>query len=238
MGQLSDIATQIEQQTLESLVLNLDSTWWELRGVFDKYIESSTDKIDALYNMTSLLHRYTSAECALEYPEVLASFWHARRVGSEADAAMKDTWQRAVQHFGLLVAKVVDGNAFTHLARADLLSVDHRRTPLPQKNGTSLLSVERICNSENATDADAVRQLLGQGLESGLYKQTVDQLGVLVAEINALEARFRYAGLGEPPQLQTVIDSSKRLDQALGESFFELHRLTDEATTGLRKQLC
>mmetsp|Transcript_7613 Transcript_7613/g.17046 ORF Transcript_7613/g.17046 Transcript_7613/m.17046 type:complete len:385 (-) Transcript_7613:134-1288(-) len=165
---LTDLAQQTEALGLEELMLSLDSTWWELRSAFDEGLEAVSDHMSAMEETTALLKDYTSI-CALEYPDLLSSFHSTMRVVDESTSKLFNVWETAVSLTGLLTSKLVDGGAFDHFARADLLSVDvHQvltglapnRTRNLSPEQVSLLDRNSLCMeemSEEASEAAAWR---------------------------------------------------------------------------------
>jgi len=241
----SDLARQMERQSTESLLLSLDSTWWELRAIIDQQLEASSAQMQAFSHVTGLLQDYMSA-CSMAYPDVLAGYHKAVASANRAKQQLKEAWQRAVPLYGLLASKVVDGDAFTHMARADLQAVDpqalHAGAAASKDGNASTSSLAQICGRDTsgggATQAakEAMKRAVGGG--NGLFVQTIQQLNIVAVELSAMGDRFEASGLGRAPLMQTVSDASQRLALALERAAVGYDALLSEAVADLQRRSC
>jgi len=248
---LADLAMQTETHSVEELMLNLDSTWWELRGTFDAAIEAVEDHMNSMQHTTGLLKDYTSL-CALEYPELLDSFHSTMDVADTSKAKLRDTWHQAVMQLGLLTSKIVDGNAFVHFARADMLAVNidevlsgknvNATLPMTEK-GLSLLGRASLCAKEVSQEAlEAASLALHNAAYGsagrGLWMQTMEQVAIVLAEMRGMRHWHGPLGLGPAPHVKQADLSAERLRQSVEASVKVRDALIQDAVTGFQKRQC
>eukprot|EP00931_Biecheleriopsis_adriatica_P111220 TRINITY_DN8558_c0_g2_i1.p1 TRINITY_DN8558_c0_g2~~TRINITY_DN8558_c0_g2_i1.p1 ORF type:complete len:682 (+),score=140.03 TRINITY_DN8558_c0_g2_i1:216-2261(+) len=190
-GVLARLMAQLEEQQATEMLLKLDSHWWTLRGVLDKYLDASGAATTAYENAFSMLDSYT-AECSATFKALKETYAHAMAADRRSKAALKEAWDTATPQLGLMAALVADGDVFSVLARSDV------KAAMSMPSNLSKVELEAMCAeapkqdssvSATATSKNITEKVVLRVLNGGLVGQTVQQFHVSFREVALLAAR-------------------------------------------------
>lgn len=240
---LTDVHQQIEQQNSGAVMLNFDTTWWQLRSIFDTFLANSSTLVDSFDHVVNLLEMYTSM-CSVSYEEMKQDYDNFIELGEEAKSTLHDAWRKAVPLVELLVSNVVNGKLFVKLARADVQRVD-RTTILGGKNpsGRGVLGVNQFCASQPGGSMfeaakEAIRRALMQDVGHSLWLQSSTQLSTVFSDMAAMQNHFALLGVGRVPQVDKINTAANRVAWSFNESGYSYGRLIDDAVLGMYRRVC
>jgi uncharacterized phage infection (PIP) family protein YhgE len=201
-GADSIVMAELREESIQNTLQRMDSIWWQLRGMFDNYLNAAQDQLASTNMAMNLLQSYTS-ECSAGFGSLKAAYSASVRADRTAHQKLKEVWEAAVPKVGELVSVVMDGDVMGHLAAADVGN----------------LEVETDSCGKNSEE-EAHR-----ALELGLWGQTRRQLQVVFSEVAMLQHRFVDAHLGQPPDAASVEDARSRAGEAVSGSLASLPHL-------------
>eukprot|EP00439_Symbiodinium_sp_Y106_P013685 s4302_g1.t5 len=124
-------AIRLRDDTTAWLLVELDSTWWQLRAAFDKYLTQAKSYSLAFSDAVKLLQSYIS--CSIQFVDLRAGWGENRDLDFSLNAgfgafqkvealhgeALQEAWSAMIPLAGLLVSKVLDSRAMTKLSKED-----------------------------------------------------------------------------------------------------------------------
>lgn len=203
---------EIRDQATRSVLLALDTHWWELRTAFDKYIDAAADHTSAYKHGFSQLDEYTST-CSVGFSGLQQAWAKTQAAEDNLHNVLHETWHKAVPRVGLIVASVVDGDAFRLFARTDAASID-----VHSLQSSNLLD---ICEQAGPHVEDeqkaqtAAQKVIDRTLAMGLVGQTVMQLHIAFDETRILQDWLSKKSGQTPSEASTVEDAKVRFGQTL-----------------------
>jgi len=231
---LRDVVWLVEHQATETLLWQLDSTWWDLRALVDDFLDGTSKMNEAFGTAVEMLQDYTS-QCSMEYPQLLKHYRAAVDAENSAHDSLRDTWRKMLPLLGKLAATITDEDALNRLARSDLIDIVAQGGNISAAGDGGVMLIQAVCRGGEHADA-SVRQAVEGAVESGLWGQTVRQLTSLAAEVTAMSNRYSFGGMGGAPHKDIVAAAMHRLASAIHASSAAMPDLVKDATSLLKKQ--
>merc|ERR1719460_721258 len=95
-GSMTGLADEIQQATVNSLMLNFDRSWWSIREKVDAYLDAADSQAAALGNALLLLDDYTS-KCSTDLAHLRKAYARMERADVMANTQLHDTWYHMQQ---------------------------------------------------------------------------------------------------------------------------------------------
>ena len=190
---LAEGVLNVDQYVAEFL-LELDKTWWPLRRVLEDYYEQAQVQVQTYSEAAAMLQDYTSS-CHHDFRTVHAGYKKVMAIEDATHKVLQESWRSAANFFGLLAAKISDGDGFWRLAKADL------GRELPHTENFKL----HLCNGNASLLMDSVNDIFAQGLAG----QTLSQVLAALDDIALLVDRMYFAGL--PVKTNAVEQAAERI---------------------------
>jgi len=184
------------------VLLELDSTWWSIRALLDEYLDHAERYAKSISNVAQLLQSYTS--CSMEYAPVHEGFSQLMKTEKSHRITLAETWTKAMPLVGLLISKVVDGDAFAKLSIEDAKSAYEMLKP----------RVKELCHNDLNATQTAVALAVNTSLKEGFFGQTQHQLAVLFQELQMLRGRGENLSKDSLNQLQQTLRRAQLALQA------------------------
>jgi len=217
---LEDVSDEVWKASANSLLLDIDRSWWSLRSTLDDFQDVCNDEHAAFHDALIVLDQYTS-KCTASFSDLKLAHSRARKTNRATHKQLHITWHSVENEFGLLTSKLVDTEAFHQLLRLDAARV----SLAPHRSD--------ICSGSLKSAVSAVNVTLGEGLTS----QTWNQLIGVVIEMHFLEDRFVASGL-PPPEGKTFQQAWQRAVSAYSTSFLRHGDVALEAVQRYRDHSC
>ncbi|CAE7370621.1 unnamed protein product [Symbiodinium natans] len=201
---------RLREDSTAWLLLELDSTWWQLRAAFDKYLTQARSYALA-FSDVKLVQSYIS--CSLQFLDLRAGYGVFQKVEALHEEALQEAWSAMIPLAGLLVSKVLDTRAMTKLSEEDA--------------DTALV----LLTSESCGRFEA---LVNQSFDEGLSGQTARQMSILFKELGLLRRAFQAKGaekLQDPEAYEQLLDRAR-------EAFEERLAVRRVLAERMRPQLC
>jgi len=197
---VSDVWREVQVSAARVILLDLDKTWWDLRGKLDDYLEATDVQVDAYDVALANLDAYVS-KCSMGFSELKHTYNTAMHAEASAHKLLRTTWQDMSHSLGLLAAKIQDGQAFKQLAVLDISNLG----ALAFTEKTSV-----ICADSNTERGADILQTLGNATNQGLMGQTWKQVDTLFRQMVFLRDRFLAGGLSAPDH-QIILQAWARI---------------------------
>jgi len=181
---MTALADEVQQATVNSLIVNFDRSWWSMREQMDAYLDAADSQAAALGNAMALLDDYTS-KCTTDMPHLKRAYAQVERADVMANTRLHDTWYHMVQEIGLLAAIIVDTRAFFNLGLLDATA------------GNLEANRSVICGGDSKAEKAAL-EIVDKSLEGGLAYQTWTQFQMILPEMRVLKGRFLAEGMDAP----------------------------------------
>jgi len=193
---VADLLSEVRVSSARVLLLDLDETWWDLRGKLDRYLEATDSQVAAYDAAFVQLDAYVS-KCSVGFPELKDAYARAMHAEASAHRLLRKTWEDMSHSLGLLAAKIQDGDAFQKLAILDIFLLG---TSAVKENGSV------ICAPSNSENQAALMKRLESAPNQGFMGQTWHQVHTLFRQVPLLQDRFLAGGLRAPDQ-QTIVQA-------------------------------
>eukprot|EP00928_Gymnodinium_smaydae_P037786 TRINITY_DN26188_c0_g6_i1.p1 TRINITY_DN26188_c0_g6~~TRINITY_DN26188_c0_g6_i1.p1 ORF type:complete len:2649 (+),score=321.37 TRINITY_DN26188_c0_g6_i1:44-7948(+) len=204
----SDVVQELQDEAMQSMLLELDESWWSVRSSMDRYLTSAQEQATAFQGALGALEGYTSA-CSLGFSQLQRFYSRAVEAEKDAHAALRETWGSVVPLVGLMVSKLVDGDGFGRLARTDAAHAYARKV-----EGKATEWQRSFCGGKDEHGEDAMLAIMIEASDGGLFGQTARQSKTVFDELLMLADRYTFGGLGTPPDVQMVRQAWSRLEEA------------------------
>jgi len=195
----ADVLNEVRVSAARVILLDLDKTWWDLRGKLDDYLEATQAQVDAYDAAFSHVDAYIS-KCSVGFQELKESYNRAMHAESSAHKLLRATWEDMSNSLGLLAAKIQDVDALRQLAVLDI-----------SNKGTLALEENRsvICSGP-ITEEQKILNALGNATAQGFMGQTWYQIHTLFRQVPLLHSRFLAGGL-RVPDYQIITEAWSRM---------------------------
>jgi hypothetical protein len=180
--QLGEKQEAFDRQDVQHLLMTLDGQWWRLRTLLDGYLDVAAAQTQGYERALDSLHAYTT-DCGASFAELRAAYSDAMETERTAHRSLLQTWDEAPAAAGLLVSRIVDGDALFHFAAADTSTV----TPAD----VGLSANTSLCDGSEAEVMNAVSAAVKRAVSNGYFGETVDQLRSVLAEVSVVMERRR-----------------------------------------------
>jgi len=184
----ADVLNEVRISAAREMVLELDTSWWDLRRKLDRYLEATNSQVVAYEFAFSQMDAYVS-KCSVGFPELKSAYNRAMDAEASAHRLLRTTWKEISRSLGLLSAKIQDGDAFQKLAILDISMLGN--SALRENKST-------ICDVSSSEGQVAVVSDLGNATNQGFMGQTWHQLHTIFRQIPLLRDRFLAGGLHAP----------------------------------------
>ena len=197
---LEDVIQHEDKQAARSLLLQIDSSWWQLRGALDEYLQAGQEQVQAFSSVMELLEAYTS-QCSITYPDLWKGYTAAAASENKAHRVLQETWRKTVPVIGLLTAKIVDGDALELFAKSDLLGIEPAavfRDATTQNGSLQTPMLQQICSQlpwEHSTQQPELKQQQQQQQQQRAHNRTGIENAAAASLLSASAASLRTTAL-------------------------------------------
>jgi len=221
---VADLLSEVRVSSARVLLLDLDETWWDLRGKLDTYLEATTSQVAAYDVAFVQLDAYVS-KCSVGFPELKDSYTRAMHAEASAHRLLRKTWEDMSHSLGLLAAKIQDGDAFQKFAVLDIFLL-----------GTSVVKEKEsaICEPSNSENQAALLKRLESAPNQGFMGQTWNQVHTLFRQVPLLRDRFFAGGLRAPDH-QTILQAWSSIVSSYAQTMGRRSELAWEWFTGAKQ---
>jgi len=223
---VADVLREVQVSAARAILLDLDKTWWDLRGKLDDYLEATDVQVDAYDIAFANLDAYVS-KCSVGFSELKHTYNTAMRAEASAHELLQTTWQDMSHSLGLLAAKIQDGQAFKQLAILDMSN-------LAAWAFTEKTSV--VCADSKTERGVAFLQTLGNATNQGLTGQTWKQVHTLFRQVPFLRDRFLAGGLPAPDH-QIILQAWSRIVSSYAQTMDSRSQLAWEWLAAAKESL-
>mmetsp|Transcript_36162 Transcript_36162/g.78222 ORF Transcript_36162/g.78222 Transcript_36162/m.78222 type:complete len:3042 (-) Transcript_36162:155-9280(-) len=221
------VMQELLEESTQTAVKHLDIKWWTMREAVDRYLWAADKQMKTYHHAVSALQEYTT-KCSVGFSSLRGLYKKVKRDEEEAHKILKETWDKTVPMLGALAAQVRDTDLLSKFLRADVGQLTRN---------TSLLATETACSDQEGFTKSIHHQLF-LAAARGLWGQTMKQLKLTFLELQMLEDRMVFGGLGHPYGTADIDDAWASLKESERESQQSLNMIAKATSKAWRKQHC
>jgi len=222
---------ELDRLGTQTVLLDMDRTWWDIRTKIDKYLDMSSTHAQKLADLVRVTDGYIS-HCSQGFLVLRQSYSTMMRSEKTLHMTLQRTLVEVIPVVGLLVSQACDGDAFNRFSRVDMASL---KSLVLNSSAPPTLTKKEMCTDSSVARMH-VQTMLRQHLSEGLFGQVIKQFTTLFNELDMMQHHMELAHISATQIVTEVKSAQARVQTCIGSTTDSLDSYTTELLKELRQK--